>query len=86
MSLISINALVGSAMLVVSLVAGTPAQTKPPVDAGTPVSVVGCLKKWDPAMGGRAGIQNPAKLEYLLTDLRREHLRRLRSRMCCATW
>ena len=68
MSLIAINAIVGSAMLAVSL-AGTLPQTKPAPDAGTPVIVVGCLKKWEPAMAGRQGIPNPAKLEYVLTDL-----------------
>jgi hypothetical protein len=69
MSLFSINAVVGSVMLAVSLGQGTPAQNKSAVDAGTPVTVVGCLRKWDPAMAGRQGILNPAKLEYVLTDL-----------------
>jgi len=69
MSLAVINAIIGSAMLAVSLVGQTPAQTKPAPDAGTPVIVVGCLKKWEPAMAGRQGIPNPAKLEYVLTDL-----------------
>jgi hypothetical protein len=69
MSLVAINAIVGSAMLAVSLVGQTPAQTKPAPDAGTPVIVVGCLKKWEPAMAGKQGIPNPAKLEYVLTDL-----------------
>ena len=69
MSLFAVNAVVGSAMLVVSLVGGTQAQQKPAVDAGTSVTVVGCLKKWDPAMLSKGGIQNPAKLEYVLTDL-----------------
>ena len=68
MSLIAINAVVGSAMLAISLV-GASSQTKPAVDAGTPVTAVGCLKKWDPAIFGRGGIQNPAKLEYVLSDL-----------------
>ena len=72
MSLNAINAIVGSAMLAVSFVGQTPAptaQTKPAPDAGRPVIVVGCLKKWEPAMAGRQGIPNPAKLEYVLTDL-----------------
>ena len=68
MSLFAINAIVGSAMLVVSL-AGPQAQKKPAPDAGTPVTVVGCLRKWDPAMFSRGGIQNPARLEYVLSDL-----------------
>jgi hypothetical protein len=68
MSRIAINALVGSAMVAVSLV-GASAQTKPTADAGTPVTAVGCLKKWDPAIFGRGGIQNPAKLDYVLSDL-----------------
>ena len=68
MSLSSINGVVVSAMLAVSLV-GVTAQNKPAVDAGTPVTAVGCLRKWDPAMGGKQGILNPAKLEYVLTDL-----------------
>ena len=70
MSLFAIN-VAGAVMLVVSLAGGppTPPQTKPPVDAGTPLTVAGCLRKWDPAMAGKLGIQNPAKLEYLLTDL-----------------
>ena len=71
MSLNAINAIVGSAMLAVSFVqTPTPSpQLKPAPDAGTPVIVVGCLKKWEPAMAGRQGILNPAKLEYVLTDL-----------------
>ena len=69
MSLLSINAFVGSAILAASLAGVTPAQNKPAVDAGTPATVVGCLRKWDPAMTGQQGILNPAKLEYLLTDL-----------------
>ena len=68
MSLFSINAVVGSLMVAVSLGQATPAQ-KPVADAGTPVMVVGCLKKWEPGMAGRDGILNPAKLEYVLTDL-----------------
>ncbi len=69
MSFTAINAIVGSAMLAVSFMGQTPAQTKPAPDAGRPVVVVGCLKKWEPAMAGRQGIPNPAKLEYVLTDL-----------------
>ena len=62
------NAIVGSAMLVVSLAGGSPTQTKPKVDAGTPVTVVGCLKKWEPSMA-KGGVLNPGKLAYVLTDL-----------------
>ena len=69
MSLIAFNAVVGYVLLAVSLVGGTPAQSKPPAEVGTPVTVMGCLKKWDPAMAGRGGINNPAKLEYVLADL-----------------
>ena len=69
MSLFGINTIVGSALLAVSLVGQTPAPTKPAPDAGTPVIVVGCLKKWEPSMAGKQGIPNPAKLEYVLTDL-----------------
>jgi hypothetical protein len=69
MGTLAINAIVASAMLVVSLLGGAQTQTKPAVDAGTSVTVVGCLKKWEPAMGGRGGILNPATLEYVLTDL-----------------
>jgi hypothetical protein len=68
-TLVAINAVVGSAMLAVSFLGETPAQTKPAPDAGTPVTVVGCLKKWEPSMAVRQGMPNPAKLEYVLTDL-----------------
>lgn len=68
MATLAINALLGSAMVVVSLVGGT-VQDKPKVDAGTPVTVMGCLKKWEPGMAARGGFQNPGKLEYVLTDL-----------------
>jgi hypothetical protein len=67
MSLFALNSLIASAVLVVSL-QGTPAQ-KPQADAGKPITVVGCLKKWEPAMAARGGILNPDKLEYVLTDL-----------------
>jgi hypothetical protein len=69
MSLTALNTIVGSAMLTISLLGQAPAQTKPSPDAGTPLIVVGCLKKWEPAMAGRQGIPNPAKLEYVLTDI-----------------
>ena len=68
MSFIAINAIVASAMLV-SLGGGTSAQIKPAADLGMPVTVAGCLKKWDPAMVVRGGNPNPAKLEYVLIDL-----------------
>lgn len=67
MSLFAINAVVGSVMLVLSL--GGPQQAKPTPEAGRPVTVVGCLKKWEPAMAAKGGFANPAKLEYVLTDL-----------------
>jgi hypothetical protein len=70
MSFIAINAIVGSAMLAVSLVAQVPpAQTKPTPETGTAITVVGCLKKWEPSMAARGGLQNPSKLEWVLTDL-----------------
>ena len=69
MSFIAINAIVGSALLAISFVGVTPEQNKPAAETGTAVAVVGCLKKWEPAMAGRGGILNPAKLEYVLTDL-----------------
>lgn len=72
MSRLTINAL-GAVMLAASFVAGTPAQTKapakPPAEVGTPITVMGCLKKWDPSMAGRGGIENPSKLEFVLADL-----------------
>ena len=69
MATLAINALVSSAILVVSLLGDAQTQTRPAVDAGTTVTVVGCLKRWEPAMGGRGAVLNPAKLEYVLTDL-----------------
>ncbi len=68
MSRIAINAFVASVMAG-SLVAGTSAQNKPAPQTGTSITVIGCLKKWEPSMAGRGGIQNPSKFDYVLTDL-----------------
>jgi hypothetical protein len=67
MSVITINVIVGAALLAVGVL-GTPTQDTPAVDVGIPVTVTGCLRKWEPAMT-RTGVQNPAKLEHVLTNL-----------------
>jgi hypothetical protein len=71
----------GSLLLAGSLVASAPDQSQATPQAtptpqaritaetGTPVTSQGCLKKWDPKMAGWEGIPNPAKLEFVLTDL-----------------
>lgn len=68
MSLSTIHG-VGAVMLAACFVAGTSAQMKPAPEGGTTVTVIGCLKKWEPAMAGRGGVENPARLEWVLTDL-----------------
>ena len=64
---IAINAFV-SAVLALSLLGDARGQSKPAADPGTPVTVGGCLRKWEPAMG-RGAVLNPGKLEYVLTEL-----------------
>lgn len=69
MSFIAMNTIVSAALLAVTLVQAKPAQTTPTPETGPSVTVVGCLKKWEPAMAARGGISNPNRLEYVLTDL-----------------
>ena len=70
MSSIALSTLLGSSLLALSLVQTTPVvQNKTAPAAPNSITVVGCLRKWEPAMAARGGIANPAKLEYVLADL-----------------
>jgi hypothetical protein len=70
MSSIALSTVLGSALLAVSLAQTSPVvQNKTAPAAPNSVTVVGCLRKWEPAMAARGGILNPEKLEYVLTDL-----------------
>lgn len=71
MSFTAINTLVAAGLMSIGLAQATSSQSKPAPtpEAGIPITVAGCLKKWEPAMAARGGLLNPAKLEYVLTDL-----------------
>jgi hypothetical protein len=70
MSSIALSSVLGSALLLAGLVQTTPVvQNKTAPAAPNSVTVVGCLRKWEPAVAARGGIANPAKLEYVLADL-----------------
>jgi hypothetical protein len=70
MSSIAFSTLLGSSLLVVSLAQTSPVvQNKTAPAAPNSVTVVGCLRKWEPAMAARGGIANPDKLEFVLADL-----------------